>query len=67
MYSATVERHAYNTHIPIHCCYPLVRFRLEQLAGNELLQGEHDTILAPYSDGCTTAFHCLDRIFDLRT
>ena len=56
---------AYNTNIPILRCYPLVCFRFQQLASNELLQGEHDSVLAPYSDSCTAILHCLDRIFDL--
>jgi hypothetical protein len=56
---------AYNAHVPVDCCYSLVCSRLEQLAGDKLLQRQHDTILAPDSDCCASVLDCLDCVFDL--
>jgi len=56
---------SYNAHVPVDCCYPLVRVWLEQLTGHELLQREYHTVLAPYSHCCAAILDCLYRVFDL--
>lgn len=56
---------AYNAHIPVDGGYPLVGARLEQLAGDEFLESQHHTVLAPYADRCAAVLDCLDCIFDL--
>jgi hypothetical protein len=56
---------AYYAHVPVHRCYPLVRARLEQLAGDELLQRQHHAVLAPYADCCAAVLDGFDCIFDL--
>jgi hypothetical protein len=55
----------YNAHVAVDRGYPLVRARLEQLAGDELLEREHHAVLAPYADRCAAVLHRLDCIFDL--
>lgn len=56
---------AYNAHVPVDGCYPLVRAGLEQLAGDELLKCQHHAVLAPYADCCAAVLDCLDCVFDL--
>jgi hypothetical protein len=56
---------AYDAHVPVYGCYPLVRACLEQLARDELLQCQHDSILAPYADSCAAVLYRLDCILDL--
>lgn len=55
----------YYAHVPVYGGYPLVRTRLEQLACDELLNSQDNTIFALDSDSCATVLYCLDRIFDL--
>jgi hypothetical protein len=56
---------SYNAHIPIDCCYPLVRARLEQFAGDELLQRQYHAVLAPYAHCCAAVLDRLYRVLDL--
>lgn len=53
-------------HVPVYSCYPLVRTRLEELAADELFEGEHDAIFALDTNRRAAVFYCLDRVFDLK-
>jgi hypothetical protein len=55
----------YNAHIPVHRCYPLIRAGLEKLAGDELLEGQHYAILAPYANRCSAILDRLYCVLDL--
>lgn len=59
------HRFTYHTHIPVDCSYPFVRVLLEQFAGDELLEGEHNAILTPYTNCRATILYRLHCIFDL--
>jgi hypothetical protein len=56
---------AHNAHVAVDGRYPLVCSGLEQLAGDELLQRQYNTILAPDSDCCASVLDCLDCVFNL--
>jgi hypothetical protein len=56
---------AYNAHVPVYGCYPLVRAWLEQLAGDELLESEHHAVFALYANCCPAILDRLDCVFDL--
>jgi hypothetical protein len=51
--------------IPVHRRYPLIRILLQQLARDQLLQRQDDTILTPDADGCAAVLHRLDCVLDL--
>ena len=55
----------YNAQMSIHSRNPLVCSRLQQLARNQLLDGEHHTIFAADSDGRVAILDGLHGIFDL--
>ena len=54
-----------DAHVPVDCCYPLVRACLQQLAGDELLERHHDAVLAPDTNRCAAVLYRLDCILDL--
>jgi len=54
-----------DAHVPVDCCYPLVRACLQQLAGDELLERQDDAVLAPDTDCCAAVLYRLDCILDL--
>lgn len=56
---------SHDAHVAVHGRYPLIGPRLEQLACDELLQCEHDSVLAPYADRRATVLDRLDCILDL--
>jgi hypothetical protein len=55
----------YHSNMSIHCCNSLVCSGLQKLAGNELLQCEHNTILAPDPNSSAAILYRLACIFDL--
>jgi hypothetical protein len=55
----------YNAHIPVDRCYPLIRTGLEELAGDELLEGQYYAILAPYANRCAAVLDRLHCVLDL--
>lgn len=44
---------------------PLVGAGLQQLRGDDLLDGQHDAVLTADADRCAAVLHRLDCIFDL--
>ena len=57
---------AYHTDIAIDRGYPLVRTRLQQFAGYDLLHRQDNAIFTSNADAGTSILDCLDRIFDLQ-
>lgn len=55
----------YRTHMPVNGRNALVCSRLEQLAGDDLLDGEHDTIFAANAYRRASIFDSLEGIFGL--
>lgn len=55
----------YDTGVQVNASDPLVGAGNEQLAQDELLDGENDTVLAAQSDGCTRVVYCLVGVLDL--
>lgn len=51
--------------MPVNGGYPLVCILLQQLTGNQLLQREHHSVLAPNANRGATVLDCLHCIFDL--
>jgi hypothetical protein len=55
----------YSTNMSIDCCNALVRSSLQQLACDDLLNCQHNTIFTPDSNGGSAVLYCLDCILDL--
>lgn len=51
--------------MPVNCCYPLVRTGLQELGGDEFLNGQDDSILASNSDSRASILNGFDGVFDL--
>jgi hypothetical protein len=49
----------------VDCCNTLVGSRLEQLAGDHLLDCQHNTIFTPDANRCSAILYRLGCIFDL--
>jgi hypothetical protein len=49
----------------VDCCNTLVGSRLQQLAGNDLLDRKNNAIFTPDANGSTTVLYRLDCILDL--
>ena len=50
----------------VNSCDALVCSRLQQLAGNELLNCENNSVLAPDADGSVAVLDCLHGVLDLK-
>lgn len=57
---------AYNSNVSIDGSDPLIASRDQQLAPDQLLDGEYNTIFTPYPDGSSTTFDSLGSIFYLQ-
>jgi hypothetical protein len=55
----------YGTHVSVDCCDPLIGSSLQQLACDDLLNCEHNTIFASNSNRRSTILNCLYCVFDL--
>lgn len=55
----------YHTNIPVNSGYPLVGILLQQLARYQLLQGQNDAVLAPYTNRRASVLDGFDCVFDL--
>jgi hypothetical protein len=60
-----VTINTYCTHMSVDCCNTLVGSRLQQLAGNDLLDRKNNAIFTPDANGSTTVLYRLDCILDL--
>jgi hypothetical protein len=58
-------KNTYCTHMSVDCCNTLVGSWLQQLAGDDLLNGKHNTIFTTDANGGSTIFYRLDCILDL--
>lgn len=63
--SLIVSMPTHHTDIAIHSCYPLVGILLEQSACHELLESQHNAILAANSNGGAAVLNGLDCVFYL--
>lgn len=59
------ETRRHDAHVAVNGRYALVGTRLDQLAADELLESEHNTILAPDAQSCAAVLYRLDCILDL--
>ncbi len=55
----------YCTHMSVNCCNAFVGSRLQQLARNDLLHRQNNTIFTPNANGGSTVLYRLDCILDL--
>jgi hypothetical protein len=55
----------YHTQVPIYRGNTLVGTLLEQLGGDDLLDGQNDALLAPDADRCAAILDRLDRVLNL--
>ncbi len=55
----------HDTNVAIHSRYPIVGTGLQELAGENFLDGQHHAITASDSNRRAAVLDCLDGVFDL--